>query len=134
MTELIRSARPRRSDGLLDRLRGTAPNTDDRQERFHRAVAEIERAAKTGDELGREMAEARLDAVLDEVRADRQASSNSGHEPAEPAPSFDGGVRRPAPRPRQPLTVLDAARAELASRDEIRQRHQDHAWDRAARR
>ena len=143
MNKLIASSiRSRRTVGLIDKLKTTPPLENDRAERFHQALADVERAAKAGDELARELAEARIDAVIEESRAARRAEnemSNVGRSAAEAAPavpSFDGGVRRPAPRSREPLTMGQAIRAELASREEIRQRHQDHAraWDRAARR
>lgn len=136
MNELIRnSARPRRTVGLIDKLKTTPPLENDRALRFHQAVADAERAVKAGDELAREVAEARLDAVIEESRAARAENVGRSAEPV-PVPSFDGGVRRPVARRREPLTMGQAIRAELASREEIRQRHQDHAraWDRAARR
>jgi hypothetical protein len=74
MNRLIAGARRGRV-GVLDRLAGTALDTD-RQAQFQSALADVERAAKTGDDVARDMAEARLDAVLNKpaLRAPPQPS------------------------------------------------------------
>lgn len=141
MNELIRSARPSRTVGLIDKLRTTPPLGNDRAERLHRLVNDHENAIRRGDEVAAAVVDDQLDRLFEEARAAREpgaeAASNVGQppEPPAPVPSFDGGVRRPVTR-REPLTMGQAIRAELTSREEIRQRHQDHAraWDRAARR
>ena len=124
-------------------MRGTGRLDVDRQERLNTAMVDYESALKRRDETAAAMADEKIEAVLAEARSAREpgaeAASNVGQTPAEPpvpVPSFDGGVRRPVTRRREPLTMGQTIRAELASRDEIRQRHQDHvrAWDRAARR
>jgi hypothetical protein len=82
----LRSARRGRI-GLMDRLAdGIA---EDRRDAMHAATADIELAIKHGDDLGREMAEARLDAILDRARAERQTPQT----PEPPTTSFDGGFR-----------------------------------------
>jgi len=79
------------------------------------------------------MADARIERLLEETRAERAPAST----PAELTPiSYDGGPRRPVTANRQPMTLGQLVRAEVGAREEIRQRHQDNvrAWDRAARR
>lgn len=142
MNTFIRRAAQRdgRTEGLIDRLKGTPPLDADRQERLNTAMADYESAVRRGDNDAAAFADHQIGTLLDAARAERQPADNLagdvGQAPAEPAPQFDGGVRRPVRRNREPLTVAQAVRAELASREEIRGRHQDNvrAWDRAARR
>ena len=88
MNELIAAGR-RSPGGLIDRMAGVSL-PDERREALQTAIADYERSVKRGDNLGRDMADARIDALLDEARAARQPQEE------EPAPrvSFDGGVRR----------------------------------------
>jgi hypothetical protein len=53
-------------------------------------MADAERAIKHGDDVARELAEARIDKLFEGARAARPA----GQEPAQPLTGFDGGVRR----------------------------------------
>jgi hypothetical protein len=76
-----------RTVGLVDRLRGTPPLDVDRQERLNLAMADYEHALKRGDDIAAQIADEKVDALLNESRAARQ-------EPQPPAPSFDGGARR----------------------------------------
>ena len=137
MNALIASARPRRTEGLIDKLRGTGTLEADRGERLRDQMVRYEHAVKIGNEEAAAVADHAIDTLLTEARNERQQAV--GQTPADPAPaiepalvSFDGGVRRPAPRRRAPLSMDDAMRAELGARAEIRARHQDaqRAWRR----
>lgn len=126
MNRLIASRRSITRSGLIDRLTGATPLTDNRQESFNRAVASYEGALRRGAEEEAAVWDHRIDAILDESRAERRAAlvSNVGQsESAAPAPTpqFGGGVRgrRPVAGPRhrrQPETSRELfARAMLAS-------------------
>lgn len=139
MNELIRSARPRRSVGLIDKLRTTPPLGNDRAERLHRLVNEHENAVRRGDDVAAAIADDRLDRLFEEARSAREpgaeAASNIGQTPAEPpapVPSFDGGPRRPVRR-QQPRTLGEAARQEWAAQQAVRERARENraAWDHA---
>jgi hypothetical protein len=96
MNALIAETRRARATGLMDRLRGTPPLDEDRQERLRTQLANYEHALKMGDEIGAAVADTAIDKLLDESRAARQ---EQGQEP--PAGSgFDGGVRRTPGRSR----------------------------------
>lgn len=139
MNELIASSRPRRNIGLIDKLRAMpAPLAPDRAERFHQLHARYEAAVRREAHEEAATLDNAIDKLLTEARNERQqAPSNVGQVPADPpAPiSFDGGVRRPVTRRREPLSMADAIRAELDSRAEIRERNRANraAWTRASR-
>lgn len=85
------AGRGERQRGLLDRLGGTTLD-DDRRRELNEAMIAAETAIRQGNDAGREIAEIRLDRVLDEAREVHKAAQP-------PAVSWDGGVRRPMPRP-----------------------------------
>ena len=89
-------------------------------------MTEHEHAVKRGDAIGAEMADERIDAVLNEARAERQP---------EPAPSFDGGVRRPVAPPQRPLTLQHLIGREMDAREAVaaHARANRDAWERATR-
>ncbi len=72
--------------GLVDRLHDAGPIGSDRQERLQRAMSDYETAVKRSDEMGREMADARIDAVLDEARDARRAAEAQAVEATRLAP------------------------------------------------
>lgn len=116
--------------GLIDRLRGTGPLDDDRQERLNAALSDIERAIRASDDLGRDMAEARLDAVLKEARAAREEHRSAEQPVAPPQSGFDGGFRpsgrrRPTPGIWEESAGQLFARAMVQSRVERRERDDD---------
>lgn len=79
--------RGRRTGGLVDRLPG-ADLSHGRRERLSAAMARFEAASKAGDDIAREMADAEIDAVLNEGR---EAAAQVA---APPPVSFDGGVQK----------------------------------------
>jgi hypothetical protein len=89
-----RSRRVRRG-GLIDALKDTDLG-DGRRERVSQAEIRYETAIKRGDEVGREMADAELTAILDEGRAARAAAQEA---PAAQPISFDGGVQKRVHKP-----------------------------------
>jgi hypothetical protein len=94
---IVRAAR--RGAGVMDRL--PARLDEQRASEFHEALSAAERAIKAGDATGRDIAEARLDRILDDARAARQEAAGQPT-PELAGPGFDGGVRgrrreRPTP-------------------------------------
>jgi|SRR5581483_4819317 len=92
MNALI-AVRARRSSGVLGRLAEAETLAEDRRIALHSAIAEAERAVKHGDDVAREVAEAKIDCLLDEARSGRQAADPQAQEPASPVSGFDGGFR-----------------------------------------
>jgi len=91
MNDFIRQAAGRgERSGLIDRLRGTAPLGDDRQERLNVQMAAYEDAIRREDHIAAQIADEKIDAVLSEARAERQQTERPAEEPHT---SFDGGVR-----------------------------------------
>ena len=129
MNELIASARPRRSVGLIDRLKASAPLEPSRAERFRELVNQHEAAVRRGSVEEAAALDHALDRLFVESRESRKAedaSVSTVETPAvesKPEPiSFDAGVRRPIPRPKKPMGLLDVVRAEIEAQREIRQR------------
>ena len=121
MNDLLRaSVRPRRIEGLVDRLKQDPIKEPHRAERFRILVAQHEAAIKAGDETMAAVYDDQLDQLFIEAR--NACEDESSEPPAPAAISFDGGVRRPVRRPRAPLNVLDAARVEMEIRQEARDR------------
>lgn len=92
---LMRAAGRAERPGVLDRLRGTAPLSDERQERLNTQLANHDAAVRRGDVIAAEVADHQIDKLLDEGRAER-AEAAKQQEP--PTTRFDGGVRRPVNR------------------------------------
>lgn len=129
MNRLIAQAARGNRDGLLDRLRGSGRLDEHRQACLNAAMADLEAAARRGDEIARDMADERVEAILAESRAARQqAASNVGYspEPPAPAPSFDGGVRKPITRSER-SDMNAAIRGELDAQDAVAQRAREMA-------
>ncbi len=91
--EMNRRIAAGRGGGLIDRLGEVSALADDHREEFREAMADFERSVKRGDEVGRDMADARIDRLLNEARAARQPLE----EEAATGFSFDGGMRRSMP-------------------------------------
>jgi len=111
-----------RGGGVLERLRGAAPLTDDRQDLLNVQLAAYENAARRGDSIAADVADERISTLLDEARTARQQA-----EPATPpAPSFDGGVRRSIRRT-PPVDMNHQMKVAIADRDAIRQHARESA-------
>jgi hypothetical protein len=95
----------RRGEGVVEHLGEV--DTQERRSALNDALSAAERAIKHGDEVGREMAEARIDSVLAEARAAGQTASQE----EAPQVSFDGGVRRALPSPPPSMNRLLARQA-----------------------
>lgn len=98
MNQLIRQAASRRHGGALESLGDV--DTEQRRAEYHEAMIAYEKAAKAGDEIGKEMADARIDRIFEEASAARDARPQE----EQVQTSFDGGVRstpggrKPGPR------------------------------------
>jgi len=124
MNELIvRSARRgERSRGLIDRLQGATPLGDERQRALNEQMTAYETAARHGDDIGAELADTRIERLLNDARAARQQADQP------PTSSFDGGSHgartvAPPPQMRGPETAgqlfaaaMTASRLERAER------------------
>jgi hypothetical protein len=89
---LARAGRKPRELGLMDR--GLGRLSDDGRNDLQAAMVDYESAARAGDETGRDMADARIERLLEERRAAREPEKPA----AAPVSGFDGGVRRPVKR------------------------------------
>lgn len=84
MNDFIRRAAGRGDrPGVLERLRGTSPLGADRQERLNVQMAAYETAARRRDHVAAEIADERIERLLDEARAERVAAAAAARETAE---------------------------------------------------
>lgn len=109
----------RRNGGLIDAVRG-ADLGDGRQERLQGLVRQYETAVRDGRDIDAEMADAAIDALLDEGRAAREVGTreqqNVGRQEATLPVSFDGGVRRGPVGTRRRPGMREESAAQLFSR------------------
>jgi hypothetical protein len=115
----------RRGGGLMDRLRGAAPLGDDRQERLNVQMAAYEDGIRRGDHTAAQIADERIEGLLNEARAERESTVGQ----PEPAPSFDGGVRRSATR-RPPANMNGVFARQHRGTPSNRRRRSQHRLER----
>jgi hypothetical protein len=104
----------RRRGGLIEAVKGTDMGGA-RQDRLSAAIVRYEAARREGREVDAEMADAEIEAVLDEGRAAR-SPSNGTHAGQAPlaGTGFDGGVRRSVVRRKVGMNgVIAAAHKQL---------------------